>query len=169
MSINESWYLLDNYSENVSEAIGNKIALLREQESRIAALKKDLERLEIKYHQLRKELEPYRILPNQLPAKSSAKTSGLSLDNSVTYINRVPNDLLYIIFKMCLECDHYDIWQLLSVSRRWNQFIMRCPALWAQIHLSWGYLSLFKLSLERPLLYLGLPRAQSRSVTRYSA
>lgn len=165
MPVNASWYQLDKYSNRVPVAISRKIALLHEQESRISALKNELEKLEINYSQLRKELEPYRISPEEESARSNIETGGTSQANSSTYIDRLPHDLLYIIFKKTyIEWDHSNIWQLLFVCRHWNQFIMNCPALWAQIGLDWGSGTPFGLSLERPLSYISACLERSRGL-----
>lgn len=82
--------------------------------------------------------------------------------DSVTYIDRLPDDLLYIIFQELFEKEfHHYIWRLLFVSRRWNHFIMECPALWATIEVDF-YKDSFQDPLKHSLPYISacLKRSQ---------
>lgn len=161
-----SFYCLDKYSTDVPEVISKKIALFYEQDSKIANMKSQLndlrarlENLEKEHRWLRKELKPYSIPPEK---PSNNLKFGTNQVNTVLHIDRLPHDILYMVFKIYLEYDHHDIWKLASVSRGWNRFIMDCPGLWAQIQITTDTDHPIQYSFQHPLSYISacLERSQ---------
>lgn len=123
------------YKEDVSDVIREKISLFRSQEHRISALELELNDLREQHNRLEQELEPYR-LPYRTICQISAFSGAL---NDPCLIHHLPDELLYSIFKLCIQGPYDDprrtIGTLLFVCKRWYTLTMSSPKLWSNIQI----------------------------------
>lgn len=124
-----------SYREDVSEDISQKICLLQEQERKIETLETQIKELRWSHAILEEELMPYCVATSlMLPEDGKSSKNAMIWKN--TPIEDCPEDVLGIIFSLCIEECHSDIAVLLQVCRRWHRLIMDTPTLWARLQIN---------------------------------
>jgi hypothetical protein len=135
MATNSTFASARQYKEDVSDVIREKISLFRSQEHRILALEFELNDLREQHNRLEQELEPYR-LQYRTMRQISAFSDPL---NDPCLIHRLPDELLYSIFKLCIrglyKTHRRTIGMLLFVCKRWYTLTMGGPTLWSNIQI----------------------------------
>jgi hypothetical protein len=136
MATKEAFASARQFKEDVSDVIREKIGLFRSQEDRISALELELNDLREQHNRLQQELEPYRI---QYCKMHPILISPVALSDR-SFINHLPEELLYSIFKLCILIPYDNhrapIGTLLFVCKRWYTLIMSSPKLWSKIEIN---------------------------------
>lgn len=123
------------YRNDIPEAVAQKIHLLQEQGQQIKALEAQLNALRQGHATLEMELVPYLVTVSSAPLQTDPYLPNATFWESLP-INSCPDEVLAIIFGLCIAEDHSRIATLLQVCRRWHYLIMNSPILWACLQIN---------------------------------
>lgn len=124
-----------SYRDDIPDDVAQRIRLLREQEQQIETLEAQLRALRRSHTALRKELVPYLVTASSMLPESDGSLQNAAIQKIIP-IESCPDEVLNIIFGLCIAECHSRIAILLQVCRHWHHLIMNSPILWARLQIN---------------------------------
>jgi hypothetical protein len=122
--------LYSSYKQDIPPIAQEKVRLLQDRRAVAKYLETQLIKARAEVSELEEELAPFQI-EDHVP--DSLLHGALDTSKKLPPIDRLPVEILCLIFEHYLISRHPYIRRLLLVCKRWNQIISTTPRLWARI------------------------------------